>query len=135
MKDLSNCITRLAQELRTLQEELRLAAIQSSDPSAQALILNDLFNRGLIQDLKSAVDHMRQFLWNCIDCAAADCSLKGQADQALQRARLAQVTEMLRSFHGSPESTQFFLGEVTVAVDRLLEKHGSQNTPSGEWAA
>jgi hypothetical protein len=135
MEDLSNCITRVTQELRTLQEQLQWARFQNSDPSAQNRVLNDLLNIGLIQDLKSAVDHMRNFLWSYIDSAAANCSPQGQVDHALQSHRLTQITEMLRVLHGSPASPPSFVEHVTLSVGRLLEKHDSQPQSSGERAA
>jgi hypothetical protein len=135
MEDLSKCITRVTQELRTLQEQLQWAGFQSSDSSTQKRVLNDLLNVGLIQDLKSAVDHMRQFLWNYIDSVAANCSPHGQVDQALQSHRLTQVTEMLHLLYGSPASPQHFVERVTLSVGRLLEEHDSQHQSSGERAA
>jgi hypothetical protein len=134
MDDLSNCITRVTQELRTLQEQLQWAAFQNSDPIAQNRVLNDLLNIGLIQDLKSAVDHMRNFLWSYIDSAAANYR-QGQVDHALQSRRLTQITEMLRLLHGSPASPQNFVEQVTHSVGRLLEKHDSQHQSSCERAA
>jgi hypothetical protein len=135
MEDLSNCITRVTQELRTLQEQFQCAGFQSSDPSIQNRVLNDLLNIGLIQDLKSAVDHMRHFLWSYIDSAAANYSRYGQVDQALQSHHLTQVTEMLHLLYGSTASPQHFVERVTLTVGRLLEEHDLQHQSSGEQAA
>ena len=125
MEDLSNCIIRVTQELNNLQEQLQWAAFQRSDPGVQDRVLNDLWDIGLIQDLKRTVDHTRHFLWSYIEFAAATCGPYKEVDHALQSQRLAQITEMLRLLYGSSALPQplTFVEQVTLSVARLQDKH------------
>lgn len=125
MEDLSNCIIRVTQELKNLQEQLQWAAFQRSDKSAQDRVLNDLLDIGLVQDLKRTVDHTRHFLWSYIEFAAATCGPNKEVDHALQGERLAQITEMLRLLYSSSASPQpqTFVEQITLSVARLQDKH------------
>jgi hypothetical protein len=126
MEDLSNCIIRVTQELKNLQEQLQWAAFQRSDKSAQDRVLNELLDIGLIQDLKRTVDHARHFLWSYIEFAAATCGPHKEVDHAQQSERLARITEMLRLLYGSSSALpqpQTFVERVTLSVARLQDRH------------
>src|SRR5579859_1592104 len=128
MEDLSNCIIRVTQELKNLQEQLQWAAFQRSDKSAQDQVMSNLLDIGLIQDLKRTVDHTRHFLWSYIEFAAATCGPHKEMDHAQQSERLAQITEMLRLLYGSSSALpqpQTFVERVTLSVERLQDKHAS----------
>lgn len=137
MEDLSNCIIRVTQELKNLQEQLQWAAFQRSDKSVQDRVLNDLLDIGLVQDLKRTVDHTRHFLWSYIEFAAATCGPHKEVDHAQQSERLAQITEMLRLLYASfalPQP-QAFVERVTLSVERLQGKHASPHPLTDERAA
>ncbi|HET6843062.1 MAG TPA: hypothetical protein VFK06_15510 [Candidatus Angelobacter sp.] len=126
MEDLSNCIIRVTQELKNLQEQLQWAAFQRSDKSAQDRVLNDLLDIGLVQDLKHTVDHMRHFLWSYIEFAVATCGPHKEVDHAQQSERLALITEMLRLLYSSSSSAlpqpQTFVGRATLSVELQQDK-------------
>ena len=137
MEDLSNCITRVTQELRILQEQLQWAAFQSSDSHIQNRVLDDLADIGLIHNLKNAVDHMRHFLWSYIDFATTNFSQPGEADHAMQSMRLEQITDMLRLLHNSsfPLYASSFVERITASVECLLEQCRPQEEQSKKAAA
>jgi hypothetical protein len=71
MEEISNRITKLTQELKSLHAQLEWKAFQSSSPEAQDRVLSDLLNTGVGHDLKRAIDLFSQFLWCYIESAAA----------------------------------------------------------------
>lgn len=142
MENLSDCICRVTQELRSLQELLQFSAFECSDPHAQNRILSDLVDIGLIHSLKGVVDHMRQFLWSYIDFATARPWPSNETDLAKQSARLDQVTEMLSILHHSSPiagrssvNNSSFVERVTASVGNLLEQYDSQPEKSDRAAA
>ncbi len=142
MENLADCICRVTQELRNLQELLQFSAFECNDPHAQNRILSELVDIGLIHGLKGAVDHMRQFLWSYIDFATAKPWPSNATDLAKQSARLDQVTEMLSILHrsspiaGRPSAnSSSFVERVTASVGNLLEQYDSQQEKSDGAAA
>ena len=142
MENLSDCICRVTQELRSLQELLQFSAFECSDPHAQNRILSDLVDIGLMHSLKGAVDHMRQFLWSYIDFATAKPGPSNETDWVKQSTRLDQVTEMLSILHRfspiagrSSGNSSSFVERITASVGNLLEQYDSQQEKSDQAAA
>jgi len=100
MEDISNQITRLTQELKSLHSQMQWSSFSAVSPGEQDQILNTLLNAGLGNELKRAVDLLSQFLWCYIESAAARTDAD-EVDYAQQSARLGQATEMLRLLHHS----------------------------------
>ena len=63
MDDLHTRIARVTDDLRTIQQELNCAAMQApSDPELME-VLNSLSETEPIENLRTALDQMRHFLW------------------------------------------------------------------------
>jgi hypothetical protein len=122
MRDTCDRVARITQELRALSTQFHWNAFQTSSASEQAQILNGLLSSGLVEDLKTTVDHLTHFLWRYIESAAANSGQ--EADYELQNERLTRITEMLRLLHRSScpsHEPLAFVERVTKSVDRCLE--------------
>lgn len=131
--DITRRIRRVTEDLQVIQEELGSAAVV--EPGGEpARLLDELLEKDLINDFKSAVDHMRQFLWSYID---AVCRKEGRnVDYTLQAFRMQRVTEMLRILRERVELPQImklpeahsFFEEIQATADTVVERHypGSQ---------
>jgi hypothetical protein len=95
MEDISDRITRLTQELRSLHSQLQWPSFHTANPDDQDRILDRLLNGGMGHELKRAVDLLSQLLWCYIESAAARTDAE-EVDYARQSLRLGQATEMLR---------------------------------------
>jgi hypothetical protein len=94
MSDLAGRIRRVTRDLRVLEEEMGWALIQDESRAEQNRLLEELLSFNLINQFKSAIDHMRHFLWCFIESAMGPRS--AGVNYLLQSQRLKQVTEMLR---------------------------------------
>lgn len=122
MKDTADRVTRISSELQDLLVQLHWKAFQNSSPGDQTQILNGLLNRGLIEDLRTTIDQLSEFLWRYIETAAENCDQ--EADYELQNERLRRITEVLRLLHRSSRPSQdplAFVERVTESVERHLE--------------
>jgi hypothetical protein len=122
MRNTCDRVARITRELRALSTHLRWHAFQNSSPSDQTQILNELLNSDLVEDLRTTVDYLSQFLWRYIESAVANSGQ--EANYELQNERLTRITEMLRLLHRSSCPSQdplAFVDRVTKSVDRCLE--------------
>ena len=123
MKDTATRVTRISKELQALLVQLHWKAFENSSPIDQTCILNGVLNRGLIEDLRSTIDQLSEFLWRYIETAAENCDQ--EADYELQNERLRRITEVLRLLHRSSTPAQdpiAFVDRVTASVDRHFEE-------------
>jgi hypothetical protein len=123
MRDISERVAKVTQELRALSRQMQWKAFQSSSRGDQDQILDGLLKNGLVEDLRTAVDQLSHFLWCYIDSVAARAAAENSPVQAEQ---LAQITSMLRLLHQSAcptENPLAFLERMTAAVDQHLETH------------
>jgi len=131
MRDTSDSVTRVTEELRALLAQVQWSAFQHSSPGEQAQILNSLLNGELVEDLRKAIDQLSDFLWNYIECAAATAKSEPHADLAAQNTHLLRMTEMLRLLHRSASPAHnplAFVERVTAAVDHHLETHSQRDS-------
>ena len=129
MDDITRRIQRVTDDLRAIQEELGGAAVEDPAQGEPARLLDQLLEQDLIADFKTAVDHMRQFLWSYID---AVCRKEGRnVDYTLQAFRMQRVTEMLRILRERVELPQLmklpeahsFFEEIQATADTALDRH------------
>lgn len=128
METLSARIFWVTEELRAVQQQLQRVSSQA-DADQQERVLDELLKAGFVDDLKTAVDHMRQFLWRCLE-AAADRS--HPVDYALQSRRLQQITAMLRilqSCSGPSRIPLGFVEHITLWVDRHAGMEPARREP------
>jgi hypothetical protein len=128
MRDTCDRVARITKELRALSTQFHWHVFQNSSPSNQTQILNELLNSGLVEDLRTTVDYLSQFLWRYIESAAANSGQEG--DYELQNERLTRITEMLRLLHRSSCPSQdplAFVERVTKSVDRCLQTASQDN--------
>jgi hypothetical protein len=125
MRDTSERIVRITEELRALQAQLQWSTFQKSSRDDKTQILNGLLNSGLVEDLKKVVDHLSRFLCCYINSAAAAHSIL-ESDCESQRQRLGQITEMLRTL-GRPafggDDLTGFVERITASVDQYMEAY------------
>ncbi|HLX76728.1 MAG TPA: hypothetical protein VKR26_18405 [Terriglobales bacterium] len=95
MDEVTARIERVAEDLRVIQQELNLAAMQTpSDPEDEPVSVDAL------ETLKSALDQMRHFLWFYCQVVSQESDLREKLRQALRQ--------------GADEET-----ETASAMDRL----------------
>jgi len=125
MRDTCDRVAQITKELKALSTQFQRSAFEDSSPDEQAQILDALLNGSLVEDLRSTVDYLSQFLWSYIESAAEGSSQQeNRVDSALQNLRLVRITEMLRILHRSSCPTQdplAFVDRVTESVDRYLQ--------------
>jgi hypothetical protein len=123
MREISQQMERLTQELRELRLQLQRANSQTLGVGEHSRVVSQVFGATLVPDLTDVVTQLTHFLWQYIDSAATSTT---EVDLALQSKRLEKATEMLRRLRGasSPvpsENPAAFVARVTRVVDRLLE--------------
>lgn len=125
MRDTSDRIIRITEELRALAIQLQWSTFQKSSRDDKTKILNGVLNSGLVEDLKTALDQLSRFLWCYINSAAAASSIM-ESDCESQSRRLEQITETLRLLREpafATDHTMSFVDRLTAAVDQHLEAH------------
>ena len=123
MRDISERVAKVTQELRCLSEQMQWKSFQSSSQGDQAQILNGLLKNGLVEDLRTAVDQLSHFLWCYIDSVAAHAAAE---DSPVQAEHLERITDMLRLLHQSAYPTEnplAFVERMTAVVEQRLEAH------------
>ena len=132
MEDVTVRIRRITDDLRAIELELRHATFTNATPE-QMRVVDELLGASLLADFKTAVDHMRQYLWAYIEAAAANGR---DLTTAIQGLRLQRVTEMLRvlredmddpSLAAVPGSRSFF-EEINAIADKTMDL-ALQNEP------
>jgi hypothetical protein len=79
MDEVTARIERVAEDLRVIQQELNLAAMQTpADPEEEPVSVEAL------ETLKSALDQMRHFLWFYCQVINQDSTLREKLRQALR---------------------------------------------------
>jgi hypothetical protein len=124
MTDTYERVGRITKELRALSIQFHWGAFENASPNDQAQVLNGLLNGSLVEDLRTTVDYLSQFLWSYIESAAESRPEADHAACELQNERLLRITEMLRLLHRSSSPSQdplAFMDRVTKSVDRYLE--------------
>lgn len=138
MDDITKRIRRVTEDLRAIQEELGWAAIEDPTEGEQARLLDELLEKDLINDFKSAVDHMRHFLWSYIE--AVSKKQGKDVDYALQAYRMQRVTEMLRILRervelpqlmNVPEAHSFF-EEIQAIANTAVDRHFPRESAAAE---
>lgn len=127
MEDLSNQITRLSQELKSLETQLQWSSFQCCSPGDQEQLLDRLLNAGLGQNLKLAVDLLNHFLWCYIESVAAVPN--AEVDYAQQSSRLAQITDVLRLLHHSSCPLRDSLAAVEHAALAITTQASQPRSP------
>jgi hypothetical protein len=123
MRDISERVAKVTQELRFLSEQMQWKSFQSSSQGDRAQILNGLLRDGLVEDLRTVVDQLSHFLWCYIDSVAANAAAE---DSPVQAEQLQRITSMLRLLHQSScptENPLAFVERVTAVVEQRLEPH------------
>jgi len=117
VSDILERIQRVVADLRAV--EVELSALSKADLSAEDRIqeLDFLLRHNVTQQLKSAVDSMRELLWNYFEQLSKSKGVP--AEEALNSIRLRRITEMLHTLRqssdavraatspGTPETTSF----------------------------
>ncbi len=136
MKDTSDRIRRITEELRALTVQLQWSTFQKSSRDDKTKILNGLLNSGLVEDMKSAIDQLSRFLWCYINSAAAANSIV-ESDRELQSMRLGQITGLLRALRQPAivlEDQSGFVERITASVDQHLQAYDDQDLVSRRTA-
>ena len=78
MDEVTARIERVTEDLRVIQRELNLAAMQPADPEEEPVSV------GALEDLKSALDQMRHFLWFYCQVVNQNSDLREKLRRALR---------------------------------------------------
>jgi hypothetical protein len=114
MDDLHLRIARVAEDLRTIQQELNCAAMQApSDPELMES-LNSLAETEPIDTLRSALDQMRHFLWFYSQVMSNEPELGDKLRQAGTAKAASDET---------PKSGSSFLDQLSRADELMLLHH------------
>jgi hypothetical protein len=114
MDDLHTRIARVTDDLRTIQQELNCAAMQApSDPELME-VLNSLSETEPIENLRTALDQMRHFLWFYSQVLNNEPELGDKPRQAA-----AAKTPM----DDKPRRERSFMDQLTRADEIMLLHH------------
>lgn len=130
--DVTTRIRRVTDDLRVLQTELDLAAHQVQ--AQRDKVLDELVDGDLLNDLKSAVDNVRHFLWAYIEATTQN---PADLKSAIQGYRMQRVTEMLRVLRDDapdmtsiPEAHSFF-EEINSIAHATVERYKKDDKSDG----
>ena len=139
LDEITERIARVTDELRIIQTQLDTAARNATEQQA---VVDKLIAGDLLNDLKSAVDNMRHFLWAYIEATAEGPE---ELKNAIQGYRMQRVTEMLRLLRASeteelkavPFAHSFFeeinsIAHATVDRYRAEEDNKGGGTAAGK---
>lgn len=115
----------MTEDMHAIQEELNRAAALDPQSSRQ----DELVTLELLADFRSAVDHMRTFLWAYVEAAARRSG--ASLDATLQTARAQRATEMLRQLRqqlAAPDSvlapaTRSLFTEISAIAHTAYDRH------------
>jgi hypothetical protein len=130
MRDLTDRLVRLTQELRALRLQLKWNTFKSSSPKSQNELLQQMVDADLVEQLRLATQQLTHFLWAYVDAAARNAG--PDVDFAAQSAHLAEVTDLLQKLRQTacPAADQVgFVARITLAVDRHLQAQELQYAP------
>ena len=114
MDDLHTRIARVTDDLRTIQQELNCAAMQApSDPELME-VLNSLSETEPIENLRTALDQMRHFLWFYSQVLNNEPEL---ADKS------RQVAPARISVEEKPRRDRSFMDQLSQADEIMLLQH------------
>ncbi len=130
---LSQLIERVTKDLRAIQEELGSAALSSTPDQQRQQVMDELLNLELVQDFKTAVDHMRHLLWSYVESQASRSPQ--EFANAIQAVRMQRVTEMLRVLKPSVEEAnisgmpgaQSFFDEIQAIANQTVDRHNQRD--------
>ena len=135
MDDIGLRIRRMTEDLRVIQEELdRAAALDPRHPERSRL-LDELVTLELLAEFRSAIDHMRTFLWAYVEAATKKSG--GSVDATLQMVRVQRATEMLRMLRRQLEApnsipvpeTRSLLAEISAIAHTAYDRHLAEPPP------
>ena len=140
VEEVSQRIRRMTEDLRAIQEELNQTAALDPEHPDRSRLLNELVTLELLADFRSAIDHMRTFLWAYVEAATRKSG--ASVDSTLQVARIQRATEMLRMLRQQftapnsvpvPEVRTLF-EEISTLAHTAYDRHTSAGPPesSGE---
>jgi hypothetical protein len=114
MNELHLRIARVTEDLRTIQQELNCAAMQApSDPELMEA-LNSLSETEPLDNLRSALDQMRHFLWFYSEVMDNEPELGDKLRQASAAKTASDET---------PKSGSAFLDQLSRADEIMLLQH------------
>ncbi len=133
MSELSTLIRRVTEDLHHIQSTLVEAARPDSAGEFREQVMQELVDVNIVDELKSAVDHMRHLLWSYIE-ASSDPDTN--VSQSLQKIRMQRVTEMLRVLQPSVEERSVAQTQVAESFFQLIheiansavERHGDHRS-------
>ena len=83
MEDMNVRIQRITEDLRAIQQELNFAAMQAPDDPEQSELVGEISNVTALENLKSAIDQMRHFLWFYFQVLNNESDVRERMRQAL----------------------------------------------------
>jgi hypothetical protein len=135
LDDITKRIEHVTDELRIIHSRLDEATRNAAD---RQIMIDKLLAGELLNDLKSAVDNMRHFLWSYIEATAQG---PDELKNAIQGYRMQRVTEMLRVLRESeaqelsavPQAHSFF-EEINHIAHATVDRYNA-NEKKGDAAA
>jgi hypothetical protein len=122
MSELSTLIRRVTEDLHNIQNELGAAARPAADKHFREEVMQQMVDANLVDEFKSAVDHMRLMLWSYIE---ASSKKNKDVGETLQAVRMQRVTEMLKVLQPTVEEAKVKTPEMETFFDMI---HQMANT-------
>jgi hypothetical protein len=125
MSELSTLIRRVTEDLHSIQGELAEAAASKAAKEHRDQVMQQMVDANLVNEFKTAVDHMRLILWSYVEAA----SRNQDVGETLQHVRMQRVTEMLKVLDvedvkasQAPEA-ESFIDLINQIANTTLDRH------------
>ncbi len=104
MEEIRMRIMRITEDLRVIQSELNCAAMQAPTDPELLESLAEPTQMELINELKSALDQMRHFLWFYMQVVTSDSEMGEKFRQTVRQEATARTAEIEQQFQSATDA-------------------------------
>ncbi|MFZ0477923.1 MAG: hypothetical protein WAL71_02150 [Terriglobales bacterium] len=104
MEEIRMRIMRITDDLRVIQSELNCAAMQAPTDPELLEALAEPAQMESINDLKSALDQMRHFLWFYMQVVTSDSEMGEKFRQTVRQETTARAAEIDQQFQSATDA-------------------------------
>jgi len=118
--DFTATIERVTADLKSIQERLISISSAHGTSAERDAVLESMLQENLLNDFKTAVDHMRHLLWSYVE--ANTLKRGGDMQATMQQLRIQRVTEMLRVLAPSVEEAKVQHKQETQSFFEIIQE-------------